>query len=306
MGRCFEHLVAGDELLLDLLEEDHVAELDRLRDLAPHQQLGMGLEDAEQFLGVGHLLAGEDAAGGLVDDFQGQAVVALELRQQSRQDQAHLQIVGPSLHTLAHSGSHLPRPLEHARNMRQQRSIWPFQLAPILFLVGRAPRDPQHQALDAAVLETPRSDGRGVVVPDPRNQARGHTVTIPQQAGVGRVVDVGLARRGIDPQAGAADETAIDGVATEQLIHLLPGLGRDRLVCSAQQGVVHHVAVVEAHEAAEEMAVVDPHHGLAVGQPLDLHDQNGAQQLVAGEVGPTLPSRSAQDSRHVAMKDERG
>ena len=114
---------------------------------------------------------------------------------------------------------------------------------------------------------------------------------------------VGLARRGVDTQTSAGDAFVFDGVATEQPVHLLPRLGRDGLVGLAQQAVVHHLAVVDADEAAQELAVVDPHHGLAIGQPLDLHDQNGAQQMIAGEVGRALPSRFAQDPHNLAMKD---
>ena len=301
-GPVFEDLIPGDELLLDLLQQDHVPELDRLCDLATDQQLGMRLEQAEQLLRVRYLLAREDPAGGLVDDPLDQFVIALQLAQQSGQNRAHLQIVELGCQPLADGGSHLSRPVQHARNMRQQGSIRPFEFAPVVLFVGGAPCDPQHQAFDPAVLETTRTDRLGVVRADPSDQSRGDTIAIPQQTGVGRVMDVGLARRGVDTQAGAGDAFVIDGVATEQPVHLLPRLGRDRLVGFAQQAVVHHLAVVDADEAAQELAVVDPHHGLAIGQPLDFHDQNGAQQMIAGEVGGALASRFAQDPGNVPME----
>src|SRR5437867_7461558 len=97
VGPVFEYLVVGDELLLDLLEEDHVAELDRLGDLASDQQLGVRLEDTEQLLRVRELLALEDPAGSLVNDLLDEGVVALEFGHESGQDQPHLQVVGSAL-----------------------------------------------------------------------------------------------------------------------------------------------------------------------------------------------------------------
>ena len=69
VGRIsLQHLVLRDQALRAFGEEDFVAELDWRTHLAALDQVGMGLEDGIDFLGVRNLLAVEHAAARLIDD----------------------------------------------------------------------------------------------------------------------------------------------------------------------------------------------------------------------------------------------
>src|SRR5258708_13121771 len=62
-----EHLILGDQTLGAFGEEHLMAELNGCTHLAALDQVGMGLEDRIDFLGIGDLLAIEHAAARLID-----------------------------------------------------------------------------------------------------------------------------------------------------------------------------------------------------------------------------------------------
>jgi hypothetical protein len=66
------HLVGGDELLADLLDLDHVTELDVLARLAALEELRVWLEEAEELLVVGDGLAVQHAPPRLIEDLPAQ------------------------------------------------------------------------------------------------------------------------------------------------------------------------------------------------------------------------------------------
>ena len=72
-GFMGEYIVMGNELLLHLLDLDHVPELDGFAGLASDEQFGMRLEEAEELLVVGHLLTFDDALMRLFHDLVGKA-----------------------------------------------------------------------------------------------------------------------------------------------------------------------------------------------------------------------------------------
>ncbi len=74
-----QDVVLGDQTDRTFREEDLVAELDRLLSLAPLDAVRVGLEDREDLVFVGNLLALEHSAAGLIDDAIGEAAVMLEL-----------------------------------------------------------------------------------------------------------------------------------------------------------------------------------------------------------------------------------
>src|ERR1700704_1830576 len=66
-GVAVEHLILRDQALRAFGEEYLVAELDRRLHLAALDEVGMGLEDRKDLLGIGHLLAVEHTAARLID-----------------------------------------------------------------------------------------------------------------------------------------------------------------------------------------------------------------------------------------------
>ena len=74
-----QHLILRDQALRALGEEHLVAELDGGSHLAAFDQIGMGLEDRIDLLGVGNLLSVQHAAARLIDHTAPQTTIVLDL-----------------------------------------------------------------------------------------------------------------------------------------------------------------------------------------------------------------------------------
>jgi hypothetical protein len=80
----------------------------------------------------------------------------------------------------------------------------------------------------------------------------------------------------------------IDGRSGECLVDLLPGLRLDAVSEPTERGVIEHGVVVDAHEAAEEVAVADTHDDLPQGAALDDLADHNAQHGLAGALVAVL------------------
>src|ERR1700686_3222569 len=78
-GVSLEDLILGDQTFGAFGEEHLVAELDRRSYLAALDQVGMRLEDRIDLLGIGDLLAVEDAAARLVDHTLAETAIMRDL-----------------------------------------------------------------------------------------------------------------------------------------------------------------------------------------------------------------------------------
>ena len=74
-GIAIQDVVFGDQTDRAFRQEDLVAELDRPLSLAPFDAIRVGLEDREDLVFVGNLLAFEHSAAGLIDNAIGEAAV---------------------------------------------------------------------------------------------------------------------------------------------------------------------------------------------------------------------------------------
>lgn len=103
-----------------------------------------------------------------------------------------------------------------------------------------------------------------------------------------------------------ADPPTRDRGRREHRIQLLPGLGLDGIAQLAQGGVIHHRTSVDPREAAQAVAVVDPHHDLAQGRGLDDLAQAQTQHHLRGVDESSAPLASPilqlEDSLEVAVQ----
>ena len=95
-------------------------------------------------------------------------------------------------------------------------------------------------------------------------------------------MDVGLHGRGIQAGALAGDAPLIDGPLGEGVVDLLPGFRCDAVSEPTERGVIDHGIVVDPHETAEELAVVDTHDDLPQGAALDDLADHNTQHGLAG------------------------
>ena len=85
-GFLLEGLVVGDEFLADLLDLDHVTELDGLAGFSPLEEFRVRLEDAEELLVVGNRVTLEDSPPGLIDHSGSQLEVVIQILREHLSD----------------------------------------------------------------------------------------------------------------------------------------------------------------------------------------------------------------------------
>lgn len=105
----------------------------------------------------------------------------------------------------------------------------------------------------------------------PCQQARQHAYGVPQQRAVGRMMNVSLHHRGVDPQLRTIFQLQIHGRRHHQVVDR-PQRCRRQPNEGAVEGLVsRHRPAVEAGELAQRAAVGDPFAQLAIVPTLDSH-----------------------------------
>src|SRR6266568_3156463 len=112
------------------------------------------------------------------------------------------------------------------------------------------------------------------------DQARDYPHDIPQQRVVGRVMDVRLHHRGVDPQLLAILQPEIDRRLYHQLIDGLERLWRQSIEAAVERIVSRHRLRVEVRELAQRDSVSDPFAQLPIVPVLDTHENQRAQNLL--------------------------
>src|SRR5215813_10358638 len=82
-GISLQHLVLRDKAFRAFSKKHLVAELDRGSHLAAQDQVGVGLEDGIDLLGICHLLSVEYAAARLIDDAGSKTTIVCDLLAQA-------------------------------------------------------------------------------------------------------------------------------------------------------------------------------------------------------------------------------
>src|SRR3990170_4957744 len=93
-------------------------------------------------------------------------------------------------------------------------------------------------------------------------------------------MDVGLHRRGIEPESVPLDPRFGDGGLGQQAVDVLPGLRPDLVPELAVGREVDHGSIEDADETPQEVAVVDADDDLPQRAPLDDLTQYDAQESV--------------------------
>jgi hypothetical protein len=180
-----------------------MAELDRRAHLASLDQVGMRLENGIDFLAVRDLLAIEHTATCLINHTAPQLAKVLDLFAELFD---------------GHVGEHVPA--AHLVSLLERRSRVPHDLfgnadelaiCPSLLLVALPCR---HAPAIAKPLDLSQFQPLGQAA----DQARDHAHHIPQQRVVGRMMDVGLHHRGVDPQLPTVLQSELDRRPNHQVV----------------------------------------------------------------------------------------
>jgi len=288
-GLLIEGLVVGDEFLADLLDLDHVTELDGLSRFSPLEEFRVRLEDAEELLVIGNRVTLEDPPPGLIDHSRSQVQVVFQVLREHLGDDVIEQGVAVLLPSAAKLLHHLPGPFENGLQTANQLVIEGFEFGRGVLFSRLAPDFPS-QTLGAAGMKTLVADGLGVQVPSALDQAREHSIGIPQEGRIGRIMDVGLDGRGVEPDFLAADQILLGRMPAQKLVHRLPRGGQDRVLQLVERREVHHGPVINADKAPQEIAVVDPDDDLPQRCSFDDLAQEDPENLIGSEgVRPPRP-----------------
>ncbi len=272
-GLMGEHVVMGNELLLHLLDLDHVAKLDGLAGLASYEQLGMRLKGAEELLAVGYLPAFDDALMGLLHDLIGKTPEVDHLPN-ALGDQVPEHVgIGLPCDLVDRTPDDVLTPQVELVDQHDKLRIEGFEdlLAGfgISGLATTRPCDLLYDTFYLAALKSPAVHEVGVQRAHPLDQTGQGPVAIAQQGRVGGPVDVGLHGRGVQADTITGDVPLIDGRLAKCLVDFLPSLRIEAVSEPTERGIIDHGVVVDPHEAAEELAIVDTHNNLPQGAALD-------------------------------------
>src|SRR6266571_1316547 len=251
VGVSLQHVILRDQTLRAFGEEYLVAELDGRLHLAALDQVRMGFENGIDFLGGRNLLTIEHPTARLVNDAAAQTAEMLDLR-----SCAVDHLVG-NADELAICAGLLLLPLLRGH--------------PLDFLHPTPRRTP-------TISEAP--DTPPYSLAEAADQARDYPHDIPQQRVVGRVMDVRLHHRGVDPQLLAILQPEIDRRLYHQLIDGLERLWRQSIEAAVERIVSRHRLRVEVRELAQRDSVSDPFAQLPIVPVLDTHENQRAQNLL--------------------------
>ena len=164
------------------------------------------------------------------------------------------------------------------------------RLAALLALAAGDPVQLLRQLADGAdpAAERLLQPGGGLAQrgPGPPQQPRDDPHAVADQAAVGGEVDVGLDRRGVDPELAAAGHLQRPGQLDHPVVERLERLRADGVGPADQRGVVGDLLEVDAAELAEHQAVVDEVLGLRVAPAVEPHDHEHAEDDLHRGGGP--------------------
>lgn len=109
-------------------------------------------------------------------------------------------------------------------------------------------------------------------------------IGVPKQARIVRIMDVRFNDGGIDANVVDADFLLVFHARGETTIDGLPGFRRECFEGGTEQRVIDGFFFVESAEVLKGLAFGDAEGGFAVGHGFDLHDEEGAEEVFAGEV----------------------
>ena len=252
LGRpLLKDLVVRDELALDLLDLDHVAELDILAGLAAYEQLGVRLENAEELLRVGNRTPVEHTFGRLPDHVPGKLLEVAQIYDQSLDDDVVEAAVTTRSKTLLEPTDEFGGPLANALDVPNDALEQRFEVRGLAPFAPGSAGDLRGRLIDPIHVHAAIADSLRVDVASLTDQSAQRPVGIPQEGGVRRPVDVGLHRGRVEPEHFAGDFFAVDGCLGKGLVQLLPRLRPDGVAQPAKRRVAHHRAVVNPRKAAQ-------------------------------------------------------
>ena len=262
----------------------------------------MRLEKAQQFLGEVRVAA-QDAGAGLRDHATDQRQHLLEVpREGEDQQQRRLRGDAPdSGADLSHHALGLAR--GRARDRQQAPVAAHHLLARVTHTAARRPSDLQHPARRRSAPVThlaPHDAGRGL---DALHRSGQHPHAVGQEARVGRIVDVRLRDRRVDPRRVPTDDTLLARHLHDSSVDRLHALGTDHArEADERLGVGNPL---EVHPRQEPIDQARAHLALGVGKapPLEpLEHEHPQRDLSRCPRPPSLaapgpPPRQALDNR---------
>src|SRR6478735_3884216 len=248
-GPLVVDLVVSDDLLLRLLDLDHLAELGRLAGLAFADDLRVGLEQADDLAwGVG--IAVVDALSCLSQNLLHAKNHRFEISAMAFDDllitsaKAALDADGD----LAHEALGLTN--DTARDGHQSTVALPHALLALLAAAARGPTNLHETAACTAGAVTQFGAGAARQVGDAPHRARQHPNPVAEQRRVGGVVDIGLIDGRVDPHPAPVDDPLLLGDRHDPLMDLLDDRGSQRQAELAQRLGVGHLGRTDARELA--------------------------------------------------------
>jgi hypothetical protein len=118
------------------------------------------------------------------------------------------------------------------------------------------------------------------------DQARDDAHHIPQQGVVGRMMNVGLHHRGVDPQPGAILQAERHRRPNQEVIDGLERRRRQPIEAAVERIMLGYRIAVEIGELTQRQAVGDPFPQLAIVPVLDPHQDQRAQHLSRRQAAP--------------------
>src|SRR5271165_3984251 len=258
-------------------------------------QVGMGLEDRIDLLGVGNLLAAEHTAASLIDHPASQAAKVLDLLARLRDDEVGKHVLAARLAGVLEGRS---RAFHDLRGNADEFAVCPGLLP--LALPRRHPLDfvhptPCRTRPISEPLDTPALQCCG----EASDQARDNANHIPQQRVVGWMMNVRLHHRGVNPQLLPILQPTIDRRLHHQLIDCLERLGRQSIEAAVERIVSRDRLTMEVRELAQRIPIRNPLAQFALVPVLDAHEHQRAQNLLRRQTAATRLG-SLQTPRQIA------
>src|SRR5262245_24890397 len=249
----FQHLVLRDQTRRAFGEKYLVAELEGCAHLATLDQVSMGFENGIDLLGIGHVFSVEYAAACLINDPGCQNTIVRDLLANACNSQAGKYVFAARLAGALNDPMRIPHNLlgnTDERPVCPGLTLLPLPAGHTLDLLHPAPR---RARVIAKTLDTPPFHGFGQVT----NRARDDAHHVPQQRVVGRMVNVGLHHRGVDPQLATVLQTKINRCVHDKVVDSSDGIRPKPVEVAMERMVPGYRLTIKIRELAQRHSIRD-------------------------------------------------